>query len=104
MGPGIGYFCWSGMVKPSRYSDIDASRGSALGRCERLPGVGRSERVLVVNSRALLDRFSWQGVAMVEYKVDSATGTPYLMEVNGRFLGDRSNSRSMPESIFRRSW
>ena len=24
---------------------------------------------------------------MVEYKVDAATGTPYLMEINGRFWG-----------------
>lgn len=24
---------------------------------------------------------------MVEYKMDSATGTPYLMEINGRFWG-----------------
>jgi predicted ATP-grasp superfamily ATP-dependent carboligase len=38
-------------------------------------------------SRALLDRFGWRGVAMVEYKRDSATGQPYLMEVNGRFWG-----------------
>jgi len=24
---------------------------------------------------------------MVEYKIDSASGTPYLMEINGRFWG-----------------
>ncbi len=42
---------------------------------------------LVARSRALLDRFSWQGVAMIEFKVDEATGTPYLMEINGRFWG-----------------
>jgi protein-tyrosine-phosphatase/predicted ATP-grasp superfamily ATP-dependent carboligase len=29
----------------------------------------------------------WHGVAMVEFKVDTATGVPYLMEVNGRFWG-----------------
>jgi hypothetical protein len=40
-----------------------------------------------VQSRALLDRFGWRGVAMVEYKLDRASGTPYLMEVNGRFWG-----------------
>jgi predicted ATP-grasp superfamily ATP-dependent carboligase len=38
-------------------------------------------------SRALLDRFDWEGVAMVEFKMDDATGTPYLMEVNGRLWG-----------------
>ena len=35
----------------------------------------------------LLRRIEWQGVAMVECKVDSVTGRPYLMEVNGRFWG-----------------
>ena len=29
----------------------------------------------------------WQGVAMVEFKVDRDSGVPYLMEVNGRFWG-----------------
>lgn len=37
-------------------------------------------------ARALLDCVGWHGVAMVEFKV-SAAGTPYLMEVNGRFWG-----------------
>lgn len=35
----------------------------------------------------LLDHFDWNGVAMVEFKEDRATGTPVLMEVNGRFWG-----------------
>ncbi len=35
----------------------------------------------------LLDHFDWNGVAMVEFKEDRATGTPILMEVNGRFWG-----------------
>src|SRR6185312_15979930 len=42
---------------------------------------------LVRRSRALLDRFGWCGVAMIEYKVDARTGTPYLMEINARFWG-----------------
>lgn len=29
----------------------------------------------------------WQGVAMVEFKVDRDSGVPYLVEVNGRFWG-----------------
>lgn len=37
-------------------------------------------------ARALLESVGWHGVAMVEFKV-SAEGTPYLMEVNGRFWG-----------------
>jgi predicted ATP-grasp superfamily ATP-dependent carboligase len=43
--------------------------------------------VLRERALALLDAFAWQGVAMVEFKVEGATGTPYLMEVNGRFWG-----------------
>ena len=35
----------------------------------------------------LLERVSWSGVAMIEFKEDASTGTPYLMEVNGRFWG-----------------
>ncbi|HSU13288.1 ATP-grasp domain-containing protein [Longimicrobium sp.] len=42
---------------------------------------------LLERSRALLAEFAWEGVAMVEYKRDAATGTPYLMEINGRFWG-----------------
>jgi predicted ATP-grasp superfamily ATP-dependent carboligase len=35
----------------------------------------------------LLRDFGWQGVAMLEFKTDSRTGRPYLMEVNGRLWG-----------------
>lgn len=38
-------------------------------------------------ARALLDEVGWHGVAMVEFKVDPTTNTPYLMEVNTRFWG-----------------
>ena len=34
----------------------------------------------------LLDTVGWHGVAMVEFKV-APDGTPYLMEINGRFWG-----------------
>jgi predicted ATP-grasp superfamily ATP-dependent carboligase len=37
-------------------------------------------------ARTILDHIAWHGVAMVEFKV-SADGTPYLMEINGRFWG-----------------
>lgn len=35
----------------------------------------------------LLQHVGWHGVAMVEFKVDRQSGTPLLMEVNGRFWG-----------------
>lgn len=42
---------------------------------------------LLARSVALLDRFGWSGVAMIEYKRDARTGEPVLMEINGRFWG-----------------
>jgi predicted ATP-grasp superfamily ATP-dependent carboligase len=45
------------------------------------------DEALQRQSEALLDQLGWNGVAMVEYKRDAATGTPYLMEINGRFWG-----------------
>jgi len=38
-------------------------------------------------SVTLLRTIGWRGVAMVEYKVDTRTGEPYLMEVNPRLWG-----------------
>jgi len=35
----------------------------------------------------VLQPAEWHGVAMVEFKVDTKSGVPYLMEVNGRFWG-----------------
>jgi predicted ATP-grasp superfamily ATP-dependent carboligase len=42
---------------------------------------------LVKQSEKLLEHFSWRGLAMVEFKIDRATGTAYLMEINGRVWG-----------------
>jgi hypothetical protein len=42
---------------------------------------------LLDKSLRLLRTFDWQGVAMVEYKREETSGTPYLMEINGRFWG-----------------
>ena len=38
-------------------------------------------------SEALLRAIGWEGPAMVEYRLDPATGRYWLMEVNGRFWG-----------------
>ncbi len=35
----------------------------------------------------ILQSSQWNGVAMVEFKVDRDSGVPYLIEVNGRFWG-----------------
>lgn len=38
-------------------------------------------------SIALLRDIGWEGVAMVEYRLDESTGRAVLMEINGRFWG-----------------
>jgi predicted ATP-grasp superfamily ATP-dependent carboligase len=42
---------------------------------------------LLKRSLALLAKFNWSGVAMVEYKRDASRGEAVLMEINGRFWG-----------------
>jgi predicted ATP-grasp superfamily ATP-dependent carboligase len=37
------------------------------------------------HSIRILDELDWEGVAMVEFKIDSRDNTPKLMEINGRF-------------------
>jgi len=88
IGPGIGIFLllWDGKLKAQfaheRLTEKPPSGGESVYR----QSVSIDE-ALRDQSRALLERFGWRGVAMVEYKRDSATGQPYLMEVNGRFWG-----------------
>jgi biotin carboxylase len=37
--------------------------------------------------RLLLENLKWHGIAMVEFRIDSRTGHPTLMEINPRFWG-----------------
>ena len=88
VGPGIGVFLlvWNGGTVAAfghrRIREHPPSGGVSVYREAMVPDPG-----LLAKSRALLDCFMWQGVAMIEYKVDAASGTPYLMEINGRFWG-----------------
>lgn len=87
-GPGVGVFLllWEGTViavfSHRRIREKPPSGGVSV-YAESIP----ADPGLVSQSRALLEYFGWQGVAMVEYKFDDASGTPYLMEINGRFWG-----------------
>jgi len=38
-------------------------------------------------ARILVEKLAWSGPIMVEFKVDSDSREPYLMEINGRFWG-----------------
>ena len=53
--------------------------------CESLPLTEHAE--LQDKSVALLRAIGWEGVAMVEYRLDRQTGKAVLMEINGRFWG-----------------
>lgn len=88
IGPGIGVFLliWDGEVVASfshrRIREKPPSGGVSVYR-ESIP----MDASLLARSRALLHEFQWQGVAMIEYKLDAKTNVPYLMEINGRFWG-----------------
>lgn len=53
--------------------------------CDGLPTSTHED--LQTRSVELLRTIGWEGVAMVEYRLDPATGTALLMEINGRFWG-----------------
>lgn len=88
VGPGVGVFLlvWEGELLASfshrRLREKPPSGGVSV-YSESIP----MDPELLTRSRRLLEHFGWSGPAMVEYKVDAASGEPYLMEVNGRFWG-----------------
>lgn len=88
IGPGTGVFLliWDGRVLASfahrRLREKPPSGGVSV-YSESI----HADPDLVERSRRLLEALGWNGVAMVEYKRDSSSGVPYLMEVNGRFWG-----------------
>jgi glycosyltransferase involved in cell wall biosynthesis/predicted ATP-grasp superfamily ATP-dependent carboligase len=88
IGPGIGIslLVWDGELRAAfahrRIREKPPSGGVGVLR----ESIGLDEELLK-RSLALLSDFSWQGVAMFEYKIDVARGIPYLMEINGRLWG-----------------
>ena len=88
VGPGVGIFLllWEGRVAAAFAHQRIREKPPAGGVSVYRESIA-ADPDLVARSRALLDRFAWNGVAMIEYKIDAATGTPYLMEINGRFWG-----------------
>ncbi len=54
---------------------------------------GDLRSVLEEYANELVKKLMWSGPIMVEFKVDSDSRTPYLMEINGRFWG------SLPLSV-----
>jgi predicted ATP-grasp superfamily ATP-dependent carboligase len=87
-GPGCGVFLlrWDGVTIASFAHRRIREKPPAGGVSVYAEAVPLDSR-LMAQSERLLDALNWRGVAMVEYKLDAATATPYLMEINGRFWG-----------------
>lgn len=88
VGPGIGIFLlvWDGAVLAAFSHRRIREKPPAGGVSVYRESIALDPNLLA-RSVALLESLSWQGVAMVEYKVEESTGIPYLMEINGRFWG-----------------
>ena len=88
VGPGVGVFLlmWDGESVATfmhrRIREKPPSGGVSVYAESIAPDASLIER-----AERLLRSFDWRGVAMVELKVDARTGTPYVMEINGRFWG-----------------
>jgi predicted ATP-grasp superfamily ATP-dependent carboligase len=88
VGPGMGVFLLMANGEP-------IASFAHRRRLEKPPAGGVSvwsesaavDPIRLDRSIALLRQLDWEGVAMVEYKVDRQSGDSYLMEVNGRFWG-----------------
>lgn len=85
-GRGVFLLIWNGELKAAfchrRVREKPPSGGVSVYR-ESIP----LDELLVEKSLALLKELDWQGVAMVEFKIDRQDGLAKLMEVNGRFWG-----------------
>ena len=88
VGPGMGIFvlCEHGAVRTAfahrRLREKPPSGGASV-LCESVA----LDPALLAQAARLLGPLGWHGVAMLEYKQDRRSGTPFLMEVNGRFWG-----------------
>jgi predicted ATP-grasp superfamily ATP-dependent carboligase len=88
VGDGVGVFVlrWEGrclaVFSHRRLREKPPSGGVSV-YCESVA----PDPALIGSSLALLERLGWNGVAMIEYKLDRSIGRAYLMEINGRFWG-----------------
>jgi len=88
-GVGIGVLVQQGdavaMFQHRRLAELPATGGvSVRALAEPL------DPVLSRQALALLQAIGWEGIAMVEFKVDRRRGRAVLMEVNGRYWGSIS--------------
>jgi len=85
-GEGIFLLMWNGELRATfahrRIREKPPSGGVSVVRDSAIP-----DEDLVEAASNLMKKLDWNGVAMVEFKVEERTRIPYLMEINGRFWG-----------------
>ncbi len=87
-GDGVGLFALTENGVPlatfahHRLREVNPSGGASTLR-EGVPTNGQVKE----HGLGLLREIGWNGVAMVEFKLDARTNVPKLMEINGRFWG-----------------
>lgn len=89
VGPGVGLFflCWDGVVI-ARFAHRRLREKPPQGGVSVLSeSTTASSDLEAAALRLISAQADWRGLAMVEFKCDSATQTPYLMEVNARVWG-----------------
>ena len=88
VGPGTGLFFlrWNGRIV-ARFAHRRIREKPPAGGVSVLAESVAAPDDLVHRAELLLDALDWQGVAMVELKTQTATGVPYIMEINGRLWG-----------------
>ena len=89
VGPGIGIFLliWDGELLATFAHRRLREKPPSGGVSVYSESVAADAELVAICSARCSSRMHWRGVAMVEFKRDARTGTAYLMEVNGRFLG-----------------
>lgn len=86
-GEGRGIFCLYDRGRPHTFfSHRRVREKPPWGGVSVLSESVATDREMRAMAEALLTHVGWHGVAMVEFKV-RADGTPFLIEVNGRFWG-----------------
>lgn len=88
LGPGAGVFLllWDQELLAA-FAHLRIREKPPSGGVSVLRASAALDEPLLDMATKLLQSVGWQGVAMVEFKIDSSTGVPYIMEVNGRFWG-----------------
>ena len=87
-GPGLGIFlCMEHGKTVASFAHRRIREKPPSGGVSVLRESVRPHQEALDYAERLLSDLKWHGVAMVEFKLEKETGTPFLMEINGRFWG-----------------